>query len=187
MRWIKYSRLEGSHALLSPSSHSWLNYSDEKLAQFYYSQKAKEKGTRLHELAAQLINERIKLPDKPTTFNMYVNDAIGFKLEPEKQLYYSDYCYGTADAIRYYENNKFLRIHDLKTGLTPASMDQLMIYAAIFFLQYDIDVKETSVELRIYQNDDIIQHNPEMDELYPIMDKIVSSDKLLQSLERDEE
>lgn len=61
---------------------------------------------------------------------MYVNDAIGFKMTPEQPLFYSENCFGTADAISY--RNKLLRIHDLKTGLIPAHMEQLMIYAALF-------------------------------------------------------
>ena len=32
--------------------------------------------------------------------------------------------------------NKILRIHDYKSGITPAKMDQLMIYAALFCLEY---------------------------------------------------
>ena len=32
-------------------------------------------------------------------FRNYVNDGVGFKLTPEQILYYSPYCYGTADAI----------------------------------------------------------------------------------------
>lgn len=185
MRWIRHSSLEGTHAFLSASSHSWLNYSDEKLVQSYYSYLAKERGTRLHALAAELINERIKLPENNTTFNMYVNDAIGFKLDTEVLLYFSEYCYGTADSIRYDEKNRFLRIHDLKTGTIPASMDQLLIYSAIFFLEYDIDVKSTDVELRIYQNDDVLISNPSIDEIFPVMDKIISSDKVLQNLRKD--
>lgn len=31
-----------------------------------------------------------------------------------------------------------LRIHDLKTGISPVHMDQLLIYAALFCLEYKI-------------------------------------------------
>ena len=50
------------------------------------------------------------------------------KMTPEQILYYSDNCFGTADAILF--RNNFLRIHDLKTGKIPAHMEQLEIYAS---------------------------------------------------------
>ena len=53
----------------------------------------------------------------------------------EQALYYSDNCFGTADAISFKKN--FLRIHDLKTGVTPGSMKQLLIYASMFCLEYN--------------------------------------------------
>ena len=187
MKWIRHSNLEGTHSFLSASSHSWLNYDDDKLVQSYYNYIAKQRGTELHALASELIDKRIKLPDIRKTFNMYVNDAIGFKLDTEVLLYYSEFCYGTADAIRYDERKNFLRIHDLKTGVVKASMDQLLIYSALFFLEYDIDAKKTDVELRLYQNDDILVANPGIDDILPVMDKIVSSDKVLQKIREEEE
>lgn len=186
MRWMRHSNLEGTHAFLSASTHSWLNYDDEKLVKSYYSYLAKARGTELHEVAADLIKHKIKLEANKKTFNMYVNDAIGYKLDPEVLLYYSPFCYGTADAIRYDADKKFLRIHDLKTGTVPASMDQLLIYAALFFLEYDISVHETEMELRIYQNDDIMIARPGIDDIIPVMDKIVSSNKVLEQLREDE-
>lgn len=186
MRWMQHSSLEGTHAFLSASSHSWLNYDDEKLVKSYYSYLAKARGTELHAVAADLIKHKIKLEPNNKTFNMYVNDAIGYKLDPEVLLYYSPFCYGTADTIRYDADKKFLRIHDLKTGNIPASIDQLMIYAALFFLEYDISVHETEMELRIYQNDDIMIARPGIDDIIPVMDKIVSSNKVLEQLREDE-
>ena len=186
MKWIKHSSLEGTHAFLSASSHSWLNYDDDKLVKSYYSYMAKLRGTELHELAAVMIKHKVKAERNTKTFNMYVNDAIGFKMEPEVLLYYSPFCYGTADAIRYDDNEHFLRIHDLKTGTVPASMDQLLIYAALFFLEYDIDPHKTDVELRLYQNDDFLIAHPGIDDIIPVMDKIVSSNKVLEQLREDE-
>ena len=62
---------------------------------------------------------------------MYVNDAIGFKMTPEQILYYSDNCFGTADAILF--RNNFLRIHDLKTGKISGTHGAAFeIYAALF-------------------------------------------------------
>lgn len=187
MRWNNHFQLEGQHAFLSASKHSWLNYDDEKLVSSYFNFLATQRGTELHAIAADLIAHKIKVKETHKTFNMYVNDAIGFRLEPEKVLFYSDNCFGTADAIRYDERNHFLRIHDLKTGVTPASMDQLYIYAGLFFLEYDIDVKSTEIELRIYQNDDILISNPGLDEIVPVMDKIISSDKIIEQIKREGE
>ena len=77
--------------------------------------------------------------------------------------------------------DKELRIHDLKTGVTPASMDQLIGYAALFCLEYKIKPGEIEMELRIYQNDEIIVHNPTAEDILPIMDKIVHVNKLLEN------
>lgn len=108
---------------------------------------------------------------------MYVNDAIGFKMKPEQVLYYSDNCFGTADAIIF--RNNLLRIHDLKTGVTKAHMEQLEIYAALFCLEYKIKPGDIEMELRIYQNDEVLYHNPTAEDILPIMDKIVHWDDIL--------
>lgn len=116
-----------------------------------------------------------------SNFMEYVNDAIGFRLTPEQILYYSDVCFGTADGISFRDH--FLRIHDYKSGTTPAKMDQLLTYAALFCLEYKIKPGELKgCELRIYQNDEIIYHNPTAEEILPIMDKIVTSSRYLESL-----
>ena len=185
MRWNKHSRLEGQHAFLGASQYSWLNYDDDKLTDKYYNFLATLRGTKLHELAAQLIELQVKLPDVERTINMYVNDAIDYGLRPEQKLYYSENCFGTADAINFDENRYFLRIHDLKTGVTPTSLHQLEIYAALFFLEYDLPVNEVEMELRIYQNDDIIIGNPTVVDIAPIMDKIVTFDKLIEQIKKE--
>ena len=179
MRWNRHSRLEGAHAFLGASKHSWLSYDEDKLTESYYSYLATARGTKLHAIAAELIENRIKLPPTTATLNRYVNDAIGFRMKPEQLLYYSDNCFGTADTISYSETDQFLRIHDLKTGATPVSdkygnLPQLEIYAALFFLEYDLDLNETDIELRVYQNDDIIIENPGIEQIAPIMDKIIA-------------
>ena len=118
---------------------------------------------------------------------MYVNDAIQYGLKPEQILYYSENCFGTADAILFDEKEYFLRIHDLKTGITPASMHQLEIYAALFFLEYDLPVNEVEMELRLYQNDDISISNPTVVDIAPIMDKIVTFDNLIEQIKKEKE
>ena len=184
MIFNKHFDIEGKHALLSPSQYHWLNYTEEKLVDRYYNWKAAERGTRIHALAAELIAEGIKLPRTNQTHNMYVNDGIGFKMQPEQPLKYSENCFGTADTIIF--KNNLLRIHDLKTGVTPASMKQLEIYAAIFCLEYNYKPTEIEMELRIYQNDEKIIHKPESEEIFVIMDKIIFSDKLITELKEKE-
>jgi hypothetical protein len=115
---------------------------------------------------------------------MYVNDAIGFKMVPEQVLYYSDNCYGTADSIIFKDD--FLRIHDLKTGATPTHMEQLMIYAALFCLEYKVKPGLIGMELRIYQNDDIAILQPQATDILPIIDKIVTFDKLINKIKEVE-
>ena len=186
MQWNDHSKHipEGSHAFLGASKYSWLNYSEDKLKETYKNLLAKERGTRLHAFAKECIELNQKLPRSNKTLNMYVNDAIGYKMTPEQILYYSDNCFGTADSISF--KNHFLRIHDLKTGVTPASLSQLEIYTALFCLEYDIKPKEIEMELRIYQNDDILVGNPTADDILPIMNKIIIFDRIIDEIKEGE-
>lgn len=188
MIWNDHSREvpEGSHAFLGASKYHWLNYSQEKLIDTYKNLLAKERGTKLHAFAAECIELKQQLRGSHKTLNMYVNDAIGYNMRPEQVLYYSENCYGTADAIGFRKN--FLRIHDLKTGtIVPGSLHQLEIYAALFCLEYNIKPGEMNgIELRIYQNDDILIGNPEADDILPIMDKIITFDKIIDSVKEEE-
>ena len=185
MNFNDHSRLEGQHAFLGASQYHWINYTEDKLAERYSNFLATLKGTELHEFAATCIRLKQKLPRSQKTLNMYVNDAIGFRMQPEQILYYSDNCFGTADSISFKDN--FLRIHDLKTGVTPASIKQLIIYAALFCLEYNIKPGSIKVELRIYQNDDVLIHCPEADEILPVIDKIISFDKLINKIKQEED
>jgi hypothetical protein len=100
-------------------------------------------------------------------------------MDSEIQLKYSDLCFGTADAIGVRRN--WLRIHDLKTGQTPASMDQLLCYAALFFLEYKRDYRPQTMktELRIYQNQEILISQPSSEEIKAVMDKVIHGDSVL--------
>lgn len=180
MNFNKHLRLEGQHAFLGASKYHWVNYDDEKLDSAYLKWKAAQKGTELHEIAAHLIKLGIKLPRSRKTLNMYVNDAIGYRMEPEIVLYYSDNCFGTADTIMFRDN--FLRIHDLKTGVSPTSMTQVKIYMALFCLEYGVDPNEIEAELRIYQNDEIEIEKPDPEEILRIMGKIISFDRRIENL-----
>ena len=90
MNFNPHYNLEGRHAFLSASQFHWLNYTEDKLRDRYHNWKASERGTRLHALAAELIDEGIKLPRTNQTLNMYVNDGIGYKMQTEQVLYFSD-------------------------------------------------------------------------------------------------
>lgn len=184
MNFNQHFNLTGRHAFLGASKYHWVNYDDDKLVDTYSKFLAVQRGTELHDIAAKLIKLGLKQPKSKKTFNMYVNDAIGYKMTPEQVLYYSDNCFGTADSISF--RNGLLRIHDLKTGVTPAHMEQLMIYAALFCLEYKMKPSEIEMELRIYQSDEIVVHNPEIDEIVPIMDKIVTFDKILTKMKSEE-
>lgn len=186
MIWHDHSRDPhmGEHALLSPSQYHWLNYSDEKLIASMEAKAAREFGTRIHAFACECIRLGQKLPKSRKTLNQYVNDAIGFRMEPEQELYYSKYCYGTADAISF--KNKMLRVHDLKTGSLPAKLTQLEVYAALYCLDYNIDPYDIEFELRIYQNDDVLIGNPTPDIIRDRVKTIVhASDVLMKHFEGD--
>lgn len=186
MHWNDHSRTvkSGDHALLGASTYNWLNYTPEKMAQVYRVKLASARGTVLHAWAATAIQMGLKQSKSKKTLNMYINDAIGYKMRPEQVLYYSQNCFGTADAISFKDN--FLRIHDLKTGATPASLKQLEIYAALFCLEYDIRPGDIQIELRIYQNDDVLIGEPTAEVIAPIMDKIISFDKLIEQIKEEE-
>ena len=62
MKFNYHPNLDGAHAFLSPSKHSWVAYDDKKLEAVYANWRASQQGTELHELAAKLINLGVKLP-----------------------------------------------------------------------------------------------------------------------------
>lgn len=177
----RFSNLEGKHAPFSPSQPAWLKYTDDKAIAVFENKKAAELGSRLHEWAKDTINLGIKQPRSNRTLYQYVNDAIGYRMETEVVLYYSDRFFGTTDAISFRKG--LLRIHDLKTGKGPVHMEQLEIYAALFCLQEKIKPTSIKMELRIYQNDEVLIHTPAAEDIQKIMETIVHLDKLIESLE----
>jgi len=204
MRWNDHSKLIGTHAFLSPSQPTWLKKEPDELIEGKKNSYSQQIGTLLHEYAADCIKFREKLKKTDMhgvkfdlmrkgipeyvidinriypTFMNYVNDAIGYGLDPEVVLYYSDECYGTADAINV--DNKILRIHDLKTGVKPAKMEQLMVYAGLFYLEYSMKPEKVRAELRIYQMDEVLVFEPEAEEVREVMDKIEEQDRVLKSI-----
>lgn len=180
MQWNEHWGLKDRHAFLSPSQYHWVNYDDEKLEERFFNDFAKKRGTELHDFASRAIKLNRKMPRNKDSVNSFVNDALGYGMQSEQPLYYSDNCFGTADAISF--NKGLLRIHDLKTGVTPASMMQLIVYAALFCLEYGVAPDKIDIELRIYQNNEIDIHIPDPDEIQEIMDKIVDFDKKIEFL-----
>ena len=108
-------------------------------------------------------------------FLYYSNNFKIFSFFPKAFLSYSNNCFGTADAISFRQN--FLRIHDLKTGVTATSFHQLEIYAALFCLEYDVSPNVIHMELRIYQSDEVVISEPQPEEILYIMNKIIVFDK----------
>lgn len=180
MLFNAHTNLKGLHAFLSPSKYHWLNYDDEKLDKIYSLQQAAQRGTELHDFAHTAIKLKQKLPATTQTLNMYVNDAIGFDMSPEQVLYYSNNCFGEADTISF--RRKKLRIHDLKTGVTPASMKQLMVYAGLYCLEYRQTPFDIQIILRIYQNDMVEEHIPDPEDVIHVMERIKYADKRINQL-----
>lgn len=183
MNFTTRSNLAGTHAFLSPSNPAWLNYEEDKLDRVFFKSMDAKRGTELHQLAYDLIRLGERLPKTSRTLNMYVNDAIGFRMVPEVLLYYSDNCYGHADTCGFRDNT--LRIHDLKNGVIEAPFSQLEIYAALFCLEYKYNPFEIKTELRIYQNDAIKILNPEPDRLVHIIDRIRTFSRRIDDLKAE--
>lgn len=179
MKFNKHFELQGRHAFLSASKYHWVNYDEEKLAQSFATAMAAQRGTELHALAHDLIRHRVKLRESKRTLNMYVNDAISYRMTPEQTLFYSENAFGTADAISF--RNDVLRISDLKTGTSPASVKQLEVYAAFFCLEYGFAPFEIGTELRIYQNDEVLVYEADPTDLAHIMDQAVTFDKIIRA------
>lgn len=185
MNFNSHSAIADKHSFLSPSYYHWVNYDTQKLEARYASVRAAAEGVALHALAHNAIKLRIKLSKANKTLCSYVNDGIGYKMEVEQALYYSDNCFGHADTLSF--RRGVLRIHDLKTGLTPASVKQLEVYAALFCLEYNIDPYSIKIELRIYQGGEvkIWEGDPQVIEM--IMDRIVEFDMYIEMMkERDQ-
>lgn len=204
MIFNKHPNLEGRHAILGASTYQWLDYNDEQLVNKYCLFYASTIGTVIHNMCMELILNRIKLRknddrllffelvrngipeiaiDMPYLFPtvaMYVNDAIGFRMTPEVVLKYSDNCFGTTDSICYYDNT--LRIHDLKTGKKEAKFDQLLIYAAIFYLEYGLKFYENETILTIYQGGEAKTIVPTPEDIGDVIKIIRASDKKITKL-----
>lgn len=180
MNFNQHYELEGKHAFLSGSNHYWTNYTIDKLKAVYENSKAKEEGVLLHSFASIAVQKRLKLAKLKKALNLFVNDAIGFNMQSEQVLYYSDNCFGTADAIAY--RNGKLQIYDLKTGISKVSFRQLDVYAAIFCLEYSVNPFEIEIEQRIYQGNGYVEQYAEPESIKEIMNRIVEFDIVIDNI-----
>lgn len=184
MRWNKHLRLEGEHAFLSPSNYHWINYTLERLTDRWFSAQAALLGQLQHDYAEEEIRQG-RLSEHTGTLGMFINDAIRHRMVPEQILFYSENCFGTADAIAF--RYRKLRIHDLKTGVIPGSVHQLEVYAALFCLEYGHSPHDIEIELRIYQDNVVEVWDADPDDIQLIMDKIQEFDAQINALKREEE
>lgn len=186
MHWSRHTNFQGRHSQsLSPSKYHWLNYDDDKFDRIFAMQQAAARGSRIHALAAELIELKVGLPRNGTTLSSYVNDGIGFRMKPEQPLVFSPHAFGSVDTICFRKAK--LRIHDLKTGLAMTSFKQLEIYDALFCLEYMEDPFKIEHELRIYQNDEVRKHFPDPDDIKHHMERIKYLDKRIDLLEEEED
>lgn len=183
MRFNSHTSFEGLHAILSPSDYHWVNYDDQRIVDKVHSYMAARRGTRLHDLAKNMIELGVKLPETGQTLNMYVNDCIGFRMTPEQTLFYSVNAFGCADAISF--RDMTLRIFDLKTGVNEAKFMQLLVYAALFCLEYGYKPNDIKIEMRIYQNDVIRAEEANPLDVSLIMSKIVYADRLISEFKEE--
>ena len=169
MIFNKHSELEGRHAILSPSKHYWLNYDDEGLMRNYISSFATDIGTLVHEYASDRIKYRLPIDieneeAKNGLLMHLLKNGIPFRVIDLDRLFYNLVPY-VNDAI----------------GYRMASMDQLLCYAGLFFLEYKRDYRPQTmkVELRIYQNQEVLVNQPSSEEVKAVMDKIIHGDAVL--------
>lgn len=187
MDFNPHYELRGKHALLSPSSSAWLRYSQEKLLNFIVNNEAKKRGTRLHEWACETIKLK-KRQVASDALGMYINYAIDNDLTPEQPLKFSDECYGTADSIGF--NGKTLIIADYKSGVvglyeeTEKDFEQLLIYAALFCLEYHINPKRIKVKLRIFQAEKKLSLDPDHEVIENIMSIIIDHANTISTIDR---
>lgn len=131
----------------------------------------------------ELINFIGMLPDHVfKTVILYVNDCIGYRMDHlEQRLVYSYSCHGKADAISFEDG--LLRISDLKTGDGPTHMEQLLVYDALFCLEYHFRPDQIKIENRIYQYGEVQEMLEVPSEvILKIMQTIITESKIAQEL-----
>lgn len=207
MIFHNYSNLDGKHARFSPSQPYWLGDTEEGIIKRFRGQYAAQIGTIIHDFARKYIKHGLKLvksdkknmvlelleSDVPGSvidgldidfifenLQSYVNDSVNFRMSPEVHLYFSDNFFGTTDAISFDEKSKKLRISDLKTGASPSPIEQLIIYTALFCLEYKVNPFDISTELKMYKNNEILLLEPDPDDISEAMEKIKTFETIIQ-------
>lgn len=206
MKWNNHKEFEGKHAFMGGSNYHWLNYDSEAFENRYYSQFSQAIGTAMHQLAHDCIVSNTKLNKHDihliemtmykafipkdaydpnfllTNLIPFVNDAIGFHMSSEILLFVNEFCFGTVDAIVYNDFEKTLRVHDYKSGIIPAKIEQCYIYMAMFCIEYKIDPRKLKLlEARIYQNCECLVDNPSSDIILDIISIIEKNTSRIQS------
>lgn len=184
MRFNRHLKVQGEHAFLSPSQYHWIHYTPDRLLERWTAAQAAAYGTAQHEYAHREI-EAGRLSNLVGTIGLYINDAIRYRMQTEQVLYYSENCFGTADTICFRYNT--LRIHDLKTGVYAGSVHQLEVYAALFCLEYDKDPFDIKMELRIYQDNEVVIFDVDPEDIAFIMERIQEFDRLISHRRMEEE
>ena len=65
-------------------------------------------------------------------------------------------------------------------------MNQLLIYAGLFVLDYAVDAREIKeVHLRIYQNEEVVEFRPSVEDIVEITRKIEEADKIIEAINAD--
>lgn len=65
-------------------------------------------------------------------------------------------------------------------------MRQLEVYTALFCLEYRISPATINIELRLYQSDEVLIHEPPPEQILFIMDKIIVFDKQIEKMKAGE-
>lgn len=138
------------HATFSPSDKTWLNYDREKIRQRVVAARAVQRGTELHELAEHCIRMKTPLDPSNGVISTYVRDCIEYDMNTEVQMMYSEDIGGTADALHYDQAANRLYVFDLKTGDRKTSINQVIIYAALWCLTNYHNALSMTFDLRIY-------------------------------------
>lgn len=183
MKFMPHPEIADRHAHLSPSKYSWIRYDDEKFERTYLSRLAAARGTAEHEYAAMAIKLGKRQPATKETLNMFVNDSIRWKLEPEVGFFANEIFFGHADAAGFRKN--VFRVSDLKTGVTETSMDQCKCYVALFCIEYDMNPFDFAAEMRIYQNNEIREELAEPHEINIIIDRWKTFTKRAEEMRRE--
>ena len=178
--WVSI-RIKRCHKITS--NKDLLNSIDDFIFKKYYderSDRVTKEGQRILVCLKRMVKQ---YPEMLDTIRAYVNDAIGYKMYTEVVLYYTQDFFGTADTLIFNEKERLLRIHDLKTGVSVAHIEQLMGYAALFCLEQHIDPLSISYELCIYQGNDILVATPDGSDVKTFVDQYIAFDKAISNFE----